>query len=75
MYLLVFRIHENNVTTARLTVAPRLTNSRLGENPTFLLILYQFLVDRFKESDYTGSLVASILEVEYTDNPKPAFSH
>ena len=36
---------------------------RLGENPAFLLIFYQFLADRFKDSDYTSSFVNSILEV------------
>lgn len=36
---------------------------RLGENPGFLLVFYQFVADRFKESEYTGSLIASILEV------------
>ena len=44
---------------------------RLGENPGFLLIFYQFLADRFKDSEYTGSLIAGILEV--STGPKSAF--
>ena len=42
---------------------------RLGENPAFLLIFYQFLADRFKDSEYTGSLVASMLEVSTSGEP------
>lgn len=43
----------------------RLTSSdlRLGENPAFIIIFYQFLADRFKESEYTGGFIGSILEV------------
>ena len=36
---------------------------RLGENPKLLVVLYQFLADRIKESEFTGSLIASMLEL------------
>ncbi|KAL9131279.1 MAG: hypothetical protein Q9217_000767 [Psora testacea] len=35
---------------------------KLGENPVLLVVFYQFLVDRFKDSEYTGSFIASILQ-------------
>ena len=36
---------------------------KLGENPQLLVIFYQFLGDRFKDGEYTGSLIASMLEL------------
>ena len=36
---------------------------KLGENPQLLVVLYQFLHDRIRENEYTGSLIASILEL------------
>ncbi|KAF6218492.1 hypothetical protein HO133_005841 [Letharia lupina] len=36
---------------------------KLGENPALLVVFYQFLADRFKDSEYTGSFIASILEL------------
>lgn len=42
-----------------------LTNwlSRFSVNVSFLYLLYQFLVDRFKDEDYDGPLTRAILEV------------
>ena len=37
--------------------------ARLGENPSFVFVLYQFLVDRARENDYSGELSRSIFEV------------
>lgn len=39
---------------------------RLGENPAFLLVFYQFLGDRFKDGEYSGGFIASMLEVSTT---------
>ena len=39
------------------------TSNRLGENPSFIFVLYQFLVDRAKENDYAGELSRSAFEV------------
>ncbi|KAL8686751.1 MAG: hypothetical protein Q9218_006892 [Villophora microphyllina] len=36
---------------------------KLGENPILSVIFYNFIADRFKESDYAGSLVTSIMEL------------
>ncbi|KAI4140005.1 MAG: hypothetical protein L6R39_006005 [Caloplaca ligustica] len=36
---------------------------KLGENPVLSAIFYNFLADRFKEGDYTGSLVTAIIEI------------
>ncbi|KAL9613061.1 MAG: hypothetical protein Q9167_002360 [Letrouitia subvulpina] len=36
---------------------------KLGENPILLVVFYTFIADRFKESDYTGSLISSIVEL------------
>ncbi|KAL8831583.1 MAG: hypothetical protein Q9191_000792 [Dirinaria sp. TL-2023a] len=36
---------------------------RLGENPIMFVVLSQFLIDRTKENEYTGSFVTSILEL------------
>ncbi|KAL8927048.1 MAG: hypothetical protein Q9208_002594 [Pyrenodesmia sp. 3 TL-2023] len=35
---------------------------KLGENPILSVVFYNFLADRFKEGDYTGSLVTAIME-------------
>ncbi|KAL8749528.1 MAG: hypothetical protein Q9184_006773 [Pyrenodesmia sp. 2 TL-2023] len=35
---------------------------KLGENPILSVVFYNFLADRFKEGDYTGSLVTAIIE-------------
>ncbi|KAL9026188.1 MAG: hypothetical protein Q9196_005110 [Gyalolechia fulgens] len=35
---------------------------KLGENPILSVVFYNFLADRFKDGDYTGSLVTSIME-------------
>ena len=37
--------------------------AKLGENALLFLVFYQFIADRFKEGDYSGSLIASILEL------------
>ncbi|KAL1310707.1 hypothetical protein AAFC00_000965 [Neodothiora populina] len=34
-----------------------------GENASFLYLLYQFLLDRFKEEDFDGRLTRAILEI------------
>ncbi|KAL9601023.1 MAG: hypothetical protein Q9179_003011 [Wetmoreana sp. 5 TL-2023] len=36
---------------------------KLGENPILSVVFYNFVADRFKESDYTGSLVTVIMEL------------
>lgn len=36
---------------------------RSSENAAFLYLLYQFLLDRYKENDFDGLLSRSILEV------------
>ncbi|KAL8647878.1 MAG: hypothetical protein Q9226_006247 [Calogaya cf. arnoldii] len=36
---------------------------KIGENPTFLAVLYSFILDRAKEADYAGSLVTAIMEL------------
>ncbi|KAG8529457.1 uncharacterized protein KY384_006094 [Bacidia gigantensis] len=45
---------------------------KLGENPVLLVIFYQFLADRFKYGEYTGSFIAAILQVsdEHTSDRK-----
>lgn len=47
---------------------------RFGENAALLYLLYQFLLDRFKEDDLDGPLTRAILEVsrrlEYTSRDK-----
>ncbi|KAL8986907.1 MAG: hypothetical protein Q9177_003838 [Variospora cf. flavescens] len=35
---------------------------KLGENPILSVVFYNFLADRFKEGDYTGTLVTAIME-------------
>ncbi|KAL8637492.1 MAG: hypothetical protein Q9228_005243 [Teloschistes exilis] len=35
---------------------------KLGENPILSVIFYNFIADRFKENDYTGPLITSIME-------------
>ncbi|KAI4179818.1 MAG: hypothetical protein L6R41_007623 [Letrouitia leprolyta] len=35
---------------------------KLGENPILSVVFYNFIADRFKDGDYTGSLVTSIME-------------
>lgn len=37
--------------------------AKLGENALLFLVFYQFIADRFREGDYSGSLIASILEL------------
>ena len=37
--------------------------AKLGENALLFLVFYQFIADRFKDGDYSGSLIASILEL------------
>lgn len=37
--------------------------TRLGENPALLVVLYQFLADRFKDGEHTGKFVTSILRL------------
>ena len=39
---------------------------RLGENNLLLVTFYQMIADRFKEADYGGTLIASILQVTYS---------
>lgn len=39
-----------------------LIDCRLGENPILSVVFYNFIADRFKDGDYTGSLVTSIME-------------
>lgn len=36
---------------------------RLGENPILSVVFFQFLQDRFKENEYSGPFIASIVEV------------
>ncbi|KAL6721369.1 hypothetical protein ACLMJK_000472 [Lecanora helva] len=36
---------------------------KLGENPAFLLVFYQFFADRFKDSEYASGLINSVLEL------------
>lgn len=36
---------------------------RVAENPQILVVFFQFLADRIKESEYSGGLVTSILEL------------
>ncbi|KAL8999544.1 MAG: hypothetical protein Q9169_001632 [Polycauliona sp. 2 TL-2023] len=36
---------------------------KIGENPAFLAVLYSFILDRVKETDYAGSLIAGIMEL------------
>ncbi|KAL8969524.1 MAG: hypothetical protein Q9183_001957 [Haloplaca sp. 2 TL-2023] len=37
--------------------------AKLGENPMLSVIFYNFIADRLKESDYTSSLVNSVMEL------------
>ncbi|KAL8672387.1 MAG: hypothetical protein Q9168_003160 [Polycauliona sp. 1 TL-2023] len=36
---------------------------KIGENPAFLAVLYSFILDRAKEADYAGTLIAGIMEL------------
>ena len=49
-----------------LCITSVLTFNRLGQNASLILVFYQFIADRFKEGDYSGSLITRILEVYHT---------